>query len=112
MPDLDRFQRLQKLLPEISRALKKRGATVETQWRKYIKEDPSGYCKTQFYMYLMQYRKRSGYTMVMEHKLGDKLFVDFTGDKLRVVDTNTGELKEMEVFVAILGCSQLTLYLY
>lgn len=36
------------------------------------------------------------------------MFVDYCGDKLKVVDVQTGELKELEVFVAILGCSQLT----
>jgi transposase len=36
------------------------------------------------------------------------VFIDFCGDKLEVVDENTGEIKKVEVFVAILGCSQLT----
>ena len=44
----------------------------------------------------------------MTHKVGDKLFVDFTGQKLQLVDNITGEINEVEVFVAILGCSQLT----
>ncbi len=36
------------------------------------------------------------------------LFIDFTGKKLQIVDVNTGEVQEVEVFVAILGCSQYT----
>jgi len=46
--------------------------------------------------------------MHIEHKAGDKLFVDYAGEKLQVVDPDTGEVTPMEVFVAILGCSQLT----
>jgi transposase len=46
--------------------------------------------------------------MHLEHKAGDKLFIDFTGEKLSITDKDTGELLEVEVFVAILGCSQLT----
>ena len=46
--------------------------------------------------------------MHMEHKAGDKLFIDFTGKKLHIVDRDTGELKELEVFVCILGSSQYT----
>ncbi|WP_437397855.1 hypothetical protein [Flagellimonas lutimaris] len=46
--------------------------------------------------------------MRMEHKAGDKLFIDFTGKKLTIVDRDTGELKELEVFVCILGSSQYT----
>ena len=40
-----------------------------------------------------------------QHKAGDKLFVDFTGKKLSIVDTDTGEIIAVEVFVAILGAS-------
>jgi transposase len=46
--------------------------------------------------------------MHMEHKAGDKLYVDYAGEKLHIVDPLTGEQKPVEVFVAILGCSQLT----
>ena len=46
--------------------------------------------------------------MHMEHKAGDKLYVDFAGDKLSIIDRQTGEIKPVEVFVAILGASQLT----
>ena len=45
--------------------------------------------------------------MHMEHKAGDKLFVDFAGKKLNITDRITGEIHEVEVFVAILGASQL-----
>jgi transposase len=41
--------------------------------------------------------------MHVEHKAGDKLFVDYAGEKLQLVDPHTGEVKQVEVFVAILG---------
>ena len=46
--------------------------------------------------------------MHIEHKACDKLYVDFAGDKLSIIDQQTGEIKQVEVFVAILGASQLT----
>lgn len=46
--------------------------------------------------------------MHMIHKAGERMFVDFAGKKLQILDTITGELKSVEVFVAILGASQLT----
>ncbi len=46
--------------------------------------------------------------MHFEHKAGDKMFVDFTGTKLYLQNKSTGELKALEVFVSILGASQLT----
>lgn len=46
--------------------------------------------------------------MKMTHKAGDKLFVDFTGQKLYLVDKLIREISDVEVFVAIMGCSELT----
>lgn len=46
--------------------------------------------------------------MNIEHKAGYKIFVDFLGEKLPIGDRKTGEIKKVEVFVAILGASQLT----
>ncbi len=46
--------------------------------------------------------------MHQEHKAGDKLYVDFAGKKLSITDKETGEIAAVEVFVAILGASQLT----
>jgi transposase len=46
--------------------------------------------------------------MHIEHKAGDKMFVDYAGDKLAIVDRETGKEHPVEVFVAILGASQLT----
>ena len=40
--------------------------------------------------------------------LNDKMYIDFAGEKLSIVDKETGEVTEVEVFAAILGCSQLT----
>ena len=41
----------------------------------------------------------------INHGYGDKMFVDYTGKKLEVVDRSTGEIGEVEVFVAILPAS-------
>ncbi|HQD10885.1 MAG TPA: IS21 family transposase [Flavihumibacter sp.] len=106
--DEGRRQRLQALLPGIVKALRRKGMTLEHQWQAYIKTDPGGYGRTQFYVYLTDYRRQSGLTMHLEHKAGEKMFVDFCGDKLSMVDISTGEIRPVEVFVAILGCSQLT----
>ena len=46
--------------------------------------------------------------MHFEHKAGDKLFVDYTGKKLQIVNKETGEIIPVEVFVATLGASQVT----
>ncbi|WP_198163529.1 DDE-type integrase/transposase/recombinase [Pedobacter cryoconitis] len=44
----------------------------------------------------------------MEHKAGDKVFVDYAGQTLGLIDRSSGEIIDVQFFVAILGASQLT----
>lgn len=88
--------------------LKQRGMTILKLWLEYFFEHPGGYSRSNFYKHYNNYKQRACPSMRMEHKAGDKVFVDFAGEKLKAVDKETGEIKQVEVFVAILGASQLT----
>jgi transposase len=46
--------------------------------------------------------------MRQEHKAGEKLFVDYSGKKPHLVDPTSGEVVEVELFVAVLGASNYT----
>lgn len=102
-----RFTRLQELLPSIAKALRKRGMTIEKQWKEYTQQEVNHYQSTQFGDYVREYLGRQKVSMVLEHKLGDKLYLDFAGDKLQLIDKESGELDEVEVFVGILPASNL-----
>ena len=102
-----RLVRLEFLLPDIVKSLRKRGMTVERQWKQYASNELDHYQRTQFGDYVRAYIGRNKTSMLLEHKAGDKLFLDYTGDKLNLIDKETGELSEVEVFVGILPCSQL-----
>jgi len=104
----ERFEQLQRLLPEMEKQMKRKGMTIGLLWQQYHEQHPAGYGVTQFYKYYRNFVKRAKPVMHMEHKAGDKIFIDFAGEKLSIVDRDSGELLEVEVFVAILGCSQLT----
>ncbi|HWJ30287.1 MAG TPA: IS21 family transposase, partial [Flavisolibacter sp.] len=104
----DRFEQLQALLPEMEKQLKRKGMTILLLFEQYKKDYPGGYAITQFYKYFRYYVKRAQPVMHLEHKAGDKLYIDFAGDKLSILDLDGGEILDVEVFVAILGCSQLT----
>jgi len=103
-----RLKDLEALLPSLVSQLKKRGVNKGMVYQKYIEQHPDGYKSSSFLEKLNAFMRVGKSSMRMEHKAGDKLFVDFTGQKLQVTDKGTGEIKEVEVFVAILGCSQLT----
>jgi hypothetical protein len=102
-----RLEELERLMPSIIKELGKKGMTTLKQWSRYRETHPDGYGLTRFRMAIHHYRIISNPSMRMEHKLGDKMFIDYTGDKLWIY--SHGEVpRQVEVFVAILGCSLLT----
>ena len=104
----ERLQTLFSLFPAIEKELKRKGVTRELLWKEYKTHHPDGVGLSQFKHYFSQWKAQVNPTMHMEHKAGDKLYVDFAGDKLEITCEQTGEVKPVEVFVAILGASQLT----
>ena len=104
----NRLIALQRCFPSIDRELKRTGVSRMMLWEAYMKEFPDGFRYTQFCFYYNQWKNRVNPVMHLDHKAGDKLFIDFAGQKLTIVDKDTGEVVEVEVFVAILAASQLT----
>ena len=104
----NRLPLLHDFLKTQEKRLKQRGVTLLRLWEEYHGQFPDGFKMTSFYRHYNLWKRRVHPSMHMEHKAGDKIFVDFTGEKLEVVDPTTGEMTAMEVFVAILGASQLT----
>ena len=103
-----RIADLEKLFPILIIMLRKRGVTKTNVYEYYQSQCPDGFKSSAFLIRLNKFMNISRPSMKMTHKAGDKLFVDFTGQKLHLVDKITGEITDVEVFVAILGCSQLT----
>jgi len=103
-----RYEVLLEGFKDYLKELKRPGVTLQVLWEEYKRAYPDGYSYSQFCYHFQIWRNGSALTMHIEHKAGDKMFVDFTGKKLTVTDPKTGEKREAEVFVAILGASQLT----
>jgi transposase len=103
-----KYEDISKLFPYFVTELKKTGVTLMILWNEYQKKHPDGYSYSQFCYHFQVWRNASRVTMHIEHKAGDKMFVDYAGDKLVIVDRKAGKERSVEVFVAILGASQLT----
>jgi transposase len=89
--------------------IKRVGVTMRLLWEEYRKEHKNGYSHTQFCYHFQVWRDALDVTMHMEHKAGEKMFVDYAGKKMRIISENNPlEFREAEIFVAILGGSQLT----
>ena len=81
----ERYEHLQQLLPDIEKQLKRKGVTRLQLWHDYIQKYPGGYARSQFNNYIQEYTGRHHAVMHIEHKAGDKLYIDFAGEKLHIV---------------------------
>ena len=104
----DKYKTLEALFPAIEKELKRRGMTRQILWEKYITRYPDGYRLSQFKYHYQQWLKRSKPVMHIDHIAGDKMYIDYAGEKLHIVTKATGEITNVEVFISVLGASQLT----
>ena len=93
-----------KARPESTR----KGVTLQLLWEEYLREHPDGYQNSQFCYHFHRWRKSAEVSMHIDHKADEKLFVDYAGDKLAIVDPDSGKEQPVETFVAILAASELT----
>lgn len=87
---------------EISR----KGVTLTLVWQEYKREHVNGYRYSRFVELFRAWEGTHSYTMVQHHRPGEKLFVDFSGMTMSLTDPETGELEEVQIFVAATGYSQ------
>jgi transposase len=87
---------------------KRPGVTLELLHMEYREKHPDGHGYTQFCEHYRQWCADRRLSMVQVHRAGEKLFVDYAGKKPHVTDPETGEVREVELFVAVLGASNLT----
>ena len=99
---------LYKEFPNYSKELLRPGVNLTVLWEEYREKYPGGYGYSQFCYHYGVWKGALEISMHQEYKAGDKLFADFTGDKLTIFDRNSGENIEKEVFVALLGATQYT----
>jgi transposase len=88
--------------------LKRKGVTKLLLWQEYLEAVPGGYQYSRFCERYGRWLTTSSVTLRQEHRAGEKCFVDFSGDGVRVVDATTGEVRVAKLFVAVLGASNLT----
>ena len=84
------------------------GVTLALLHEEYLAEHPEGYGYTQFCEYYRRWCQKRRISMRQVHYAGEKLFVDYSGKKPRIFDRGRGELREVELFVAVLGASNFT----
>lgn len=99
-------------LPEwhiVHAELKRKGVTRQLLWEEYRTEyGEKALSFTQFCHHYRDWCKSIDYSMRHEHVAGEKLFVDFAGQTVEIVNKETGEVTSAHIFVAVLGASNYT----
>lgn len=94
--------------PVIHRERRRPGVTLMLLWEEYRGVHPDGYGYSQFCELYGLWKGRLSPTMRQTHLSGDKMFVDYAGQTIEVVDGLTGEVHDAQLFVAVLGASSYT----
>src|SRR5438094_1953256 len=93
----------------IHRELKRKHVTLSILWDEYIERHSQGYRYSRFCELYRSWEAKLSVTMRQTHVGGDKLFVDYAGDTVPViVDRLTGEVRQAQIFVAVMGASSFT----
>lgn len=104
----NKYRQLSQYFPHFVVELQRTGVTKHLLWEEYKVKHREGFQYSQFCYHFQMWHNASEVRMHIKHKAGDKMFVDYAGDKLSYYDKASGKDVEVEVFVAILGASGLT----
>ena len=93
----------------IHQELKRKGVTKQLLWEEYKQaHGDAGYQFSQYCGYYREWVIKQKRSMRHIHRAGEKLFVDYSGATMPIVNPDTGEIRSAEIFVATLGASNYT----
>lgn len=93
----------------VQQELRPKTMTLLFLWNEYTERHPEGfYSYTHFCRQYKVWLKCQKPSMRQNHKAGEKLFVDYCGSTINIVDASTGECRTAQVFVAVMGASNYT----
>jgi transposase len=88
--------------------LKRPGVTLALLWDEYRGRHPDGYGYSAFCEHYRRWSGRLSPVMRQRHAAGERMFVDYSGTRMTVTDTATGAARPAEIFIAVLGASNMT----
>jgi transposase len=101
-------QRSQPDWVRVHRELRRPGVTLQLLWEEHRGAYSDGYGYSRFCELYRAWEYRLSPTMRQAHVAGERLFVDYAGTTLEVIDGATGEVITAQLFVAALGASNRT----
>ena len=92
----------------VHQELKQKAVTLFLLWQEYRATHPEGYQYSWFCEHYRGWQGKLDVVMRQDHRAGEKLFVDYAGQTVPIIDRATGEIREAQIFVAVLGASNYT----
>ena len=95
----------------VHREMRRKGVTLQLLWGEYAEGvrgaggSARAYQYSQFCEVYAAWRRTLSPTMRQTHRAGEKLFLDYSGKRPEIIDPETGEVREVELFVAVMGAS-------
>ncbi|MCQ4654587.1 IS21 family transposase, partial [Pseudomonas syringae] len=77
-------------------------------WQEYRLAHPQGFQYSWFCEHYRLWAAKVDVVMRQEHRAGEKLFVDYAGQTAPIIDRQTGEIRQAQIFGAVLGASSYT----
>lgn len=93
---------------EVRNELSKKGMTRHLLWEEHKQKNPNLYSYSQFNRYYKKFLTTLNPSMRQVHYAGDKLFIDYSGLTMPIVNQKTGEVTKAQIFVSVLGMSGYT----
>jgi transposase len=107
-PKLAPSQRPHPSWNEVHCELKRPGVTLTLLWEEYKTDYPEGLQYSQFCEHYRRFAKCVDLVMRQHHRAGEKLFVDYAGQSVPIVNRHSGEICQAQIFIATLGASNFT----
>ena len=93
---------------KVHQELKGAGVTLQLLWEEYAKDNTLAYKYTSFCVKYREWAMGLKRSMRQIHIGGEKLFVDYAGQTMPIIDASTGEITKAQIFVATFGASNYT----
>lgn len=88
--------------------LRRPGVTLMLLWEEYRAAHPQGFAYSWFCEHYREWAGKLDLVMRQTHRAGEKLFVDYAGQTVEIIDRASGEVRAAQIFVAVLGASNYT----
>jgi transposase len=94
---------------QVHQELKRKGVTLQLLWAEHVAvHEAQAYRYSQYCHHYRQWRKKQRRSMRQVHRAGEKTFIDYCGPTVPIICRHTGEIRQAQVFVAVLGASSYT----